>query len=1151
MIRVGHFNARGLEGKENLIAQFAKMEKIDVMFVVETWMKPRKVSIINTVFLDMRNWIEDEVYQGGRRSPGGILAFCDPALRSSIRVAYEDPNKHFAIIEMLDWIIGIAYFPPSVDHQLIFDFMDAVKERAGDGKFVIVGDLNARMGRYSEDSARNTRGRLMVNDLEARQWMLQKPIRGRYTSYGPSGGAGITDIVISATDIVKEYVVHSAESLGGSDHRPLHFSIQPEQLPAKSFERWNIRLLAKEDVREKYWSHLRDTCEPLKLRLGSVKTRILRNGRDGNTQEEIDGAWEGMREWIEGALNASCKRLRFETRAGRKDFWTEELLEEQRNIIEQGREYEELVRNRSLPEDVRNAARQLLDLNHNLLDNLKRRKETLFESTVNNLGDAQNVGGFLKMVSCKKAQRERSGCKLDPGLIEVHAGHFSRTFGREPEGQYEEGEEVESPTIEELSGERLEKDMVKRGIEQLALGKAAGIDGLMAECLLLGRDVMVDLMTAFLNLCYSTGFIPGEWKQALIAPVFKKKGSDQDAANYRPIALTCIARKLYERMLLMDINPFVDKLSDFQGGFRRGRSTLDQVFCLQEVISHNPQLVNIFLDFQAAYDMVDRRILWKTLRDEFGLPETLIYRLQHLFDHNSSQLVVLGRRSEAMENKRGLLQGSSLSPILFNFFINSLIVRLEALPKVLTNGVPTNALFFADDGNLHARTWDAARALLKICEEWSIEVGMRFAPTKCLLLKSPRMERGERDEPLRLYGLELPEVDVATYLGIPFTANGIDWGRLRRTRTGKAKGVISLLCELGMNANGWTTYASAQVFRMMVRPVMEYGVALKVLSVKEVRDYQKTQDLALRTIFSAPAKTSAHALHKLTLMEPFPLRNKLLHLSFSGRLHNSKDSSVPAVNLWWNGLRGKSRKSLATASKRNSLWGEGAWLNHSQEIRRKGGDQGRKPFGKEKRNLIIRERIMKMDEGKRNVAGVIQVELGDKMRHTSQPWVWESKKQRITITRWLIGAVARHQVCRGCEGGEILSRDHAVECSGAKDRLVEVYVNHLDPNSQLTCIDQLLNKFRKRPPDHQFYRVLETVIGRIYERCLQWRQKENGFWVEEEEVGRARWARVGAMQRARRARQGEEARGQMEGDGDPFIGVQRLMDGDADRSGVG
>ena len=88
-------------------------------------------------------------------------------------------------------------------------------------------------------------------------------------------------------------------------------------------------------------------------------------------------------------------------------------------------------------------------------------------------------------------------------------------------------------------------------------------------------------------------------------------------------------------------------------------------------------MIQVFLDLSAAYDMVDRRILWTILSTSFKMPTGMIKLLRSLFDSNYSRLDISGIKSEKITHLRGLPQGSSISPILFNFYIDSLIDLLE------------------------------------------------------------------------------------------------------------------------------------------------------------------------------------------------------------------------------------------------------------------------------------------------------------------------------------------------------------------------------------------------------------------------------------------------------------------------------------------
>ena len=60
------------------------------------------------------------------------------------------------------------------------------------------------------------------------------------------------------------------------------------------------------------------------------------------------------------------------------------------------------------------------------------------------------------------------------------------------------------------------------------------------------------------------------------------------------------------------------------------------------------------------------------------MPIDLVECFSELFDHNEFILLVAGKQGEPISNRQGLLQGSSISPILFNFYINDLAEALDA-----------------------------------------------------------------------------------------------------------------------------------------------------------------------------------------------------------------------------------------------------------------------------------------------------------------------------------------------------------------------------------------------------------------------------------------------------------------------------------------
>jgi hypothetical protein len=130
--------------------------------------------------------------------------------------------------------------------------------------------------------------------------------------------------------------------------------------------------------------------------------------------------------------------------------------------------------------------------------------------------------------------------------------------------------------------------------------------------------------------------IPEEWKEGILIKL-PKKGDLRDCNNYRGIMLLPVPGKVLHRILLERLKEAVDlKLRDQQAGFRRNRLCADQIASLRIIIEQSrewksPLYVN-FIDYEKAFDSVDREILWKILR-HYGIPEKLVSHLQHLLQH--------------------------------------------------------------------------------------------------------------------------------------------------------------------------------------------------------------------------------------------------------------------------------------------------------------------------------------------------------------------------------------------------------------------------------------------------------------------------------------------------------------------------------------
>lgn len=1104
MPRFALFNTNGLVGKADSAMQFAQEQNIDIFLLVETWLKPDDSTCIARPFINVTKNANVILDHGGRRGQGGILIFGKPEFRTAVRMIEKCENDNWVILKVLEYTVAVGYFPPTLPHEKLTEFLDKVEELTNglEGEVIVLGDFNARHTSFG-DHCSNTRGTVLYNYLEESLLFQENPEVGKWTSFSGTG-RGIPDLVLSTRVGIRKLTVHETNNLGGSDHRPLTFEVDTQIEVERNISRWNVRKLADLKVRTIYYNLLKATEATALRDIEVAKADVALDPE--RKQEIVDALWEKIKKWIDEAAAGSCGRMDFSSFV-QKNFWTDELLEMKQAIEAKQLDHQTLLNTNTPRPIIRALYTSLIQDQRAYRQMMKDRRGEVFEDIVNNLGLPQNHGVFLRMVKGIQTRRKKDGCQLDPSMVNEHAAHYRTTFGGQPMGNIEEFTGVNAVPdpghhVDELGLTAV--DMMEQ-LKWLPTGKAPGVDGIMGEFLKYGGTATANVFCNFFLLIYKLGLSPGDWKQALIVPIFKKKGSDKEIKNYRPIALTCICRRLYERVLCRKLERTMDLLNDYQGGFRPSRNTMDQAFCLHEIMQTNKNVRNIFLDFQAAYDMVDRRILWSRLKHRFGVSSYLIQRLIDLFDSNKSFLVISGSKSEPIENTRGLLQGSSLSPILFNFFINELADLLQepGVPKVNTCGIRTNCLLFADDMNIHGNTVEDLRAILRICEEWSIRVGMKYNPTKCVYLGN--VPPGT----FQMYGTSLICEGVTMYLGIPFGQTGIDFRAAMLKRSNNAKTVISSLAKVGFNGAGWPARSSGNVYKSFVRSVLEYGISLKPLEKELLVSYQRVQNLAFRTLFSAPRSTSIKGMHRLLQTETMEFRNMDLNIRYVAKLHNSTDKRIPAICMWWNKLVARTSPSLVTTTvEKNTLWRGAHLVSHINCRLQDARCSYVAPYEDVQRKVLKRQNVISLDDGMNNVAGRILLNETEKHRHIMHPYAFESKKHRLTITRWTLGLVCMHQVCRNCPGGNEVSRRHGLECSGALDYLRGhfAYLVREEPGNganmgpQKNYLDTILNQYRENgPASSEEYRVIHHAISMVYSQCLGYRMKDNGFWAAPED----------------------------------------------------
>ncbi len=129
---------------------------------------------------------------------------------------------------------------------------------------------------------------------------------------------------------------------------------------------------------------------------------------------------------------------------------------------------------------------------------------------------------------------------------------------------------------------RLDRSEIMEAIRKLKLDKAPGLDGITAEMLKYGGEIVVDWMVWICNLSWEQSNVPEDWRKTIIVLLYKGKGKRKECNNYRSISLLNVPGKIYVRILDERMMKITDKsVGDEQGGFWNGRGCVDQIFAVK------------------------------------------------------------------------------------------------------------------------------------------------------------------------------------------------------------------------------------------------------------------------------------------------------------------------------------------------------------------------------------------------------------------------------------------------------------------------------------------------------------------------------------------------------------------------------------------
>jgi hypothetical protein len=356
---------------------------------------------------------------------------------------------------------------------------------------------------------------------------------------------------------------------------------------------------------------------------------------------------------------------------------------------------------------------------------------------------------------------------------------------------------------------------------------------------------------------------------------------------------------------------------------------------IQKQFSLNRKLYVAFIDFEKAFDSINRSILWPILLKN-GVSGKLFTCIKGMYESVKARVRCGGALTECINCTTGVKQGDVCSPILFSLFIN------EVTKEVIENGrhggtfindaLELFILLLADDIALISETIVGLQTQLNSLYMSASRLQLKVNMSKSNIIVFRKGGFLAARERWFYNGVKMPVVNVYKYLGIYFSTR-LSFVFACKDLASRAKRALLPVMHNLRKLNNHSFQVFITLFDSQIQPILQYGAEVWGLDTASTH-CEKVHLFALKKFLGVSLKTPNDLVYGETNRYPIRIASAIKCIRYWLKLTHMEQFRLPrkAYNMLY--LLDEKGKINWVTKVRNALCENGfgfVWFNQGVE----------------------------------------------------------------------------------------------------------------------------------------------------------------------------------------------------------------------------